>query len=204
MRDATTARGRAHPDSAVKRRLLTVDVDTTPLPRPLGESASPWGGMSGAAVVNAADSDAVLAKCILRTSAERGQRAAFQAIADGFTTWYHSTGGTGVHVSFATWTHGELTVTLRDVFGLRLHSGRLLAVLPYVGGHELRQTDADVMLRIIEQSIDQILPEAQPAVLDTRRSKKFTLHSRKNRKDLDDAIAGEVARYVTHWQAAAA
>src|SRR5262249_6499305 len=51
VRDTTTARGRAHPDSAVKRRLLTVDVDTTPLPRPLGESRSPWGGMSGAALL---------------------------------------------------------------------------------------------------------------------------------------------------------
>lgn len=154
--------------------------------------------------VNAADPEAVLAKCVQRASSERGQRAAFQAIADGFTTWYRATSGTGVRVPFTTWTHGELTVTLRDVFGLRLRSGRMMAVLPYVGSHQLQQADADVMLRIIEQSIDQLLPGTQPVVLDTRRGKKFTLHGRKNRRDLDDAITGEVARYVTHWQAAAA
>jgi hypothetical protein len=154
--------------------------------------------------VNAADPDAILAKCVQQASPDRGQRTAFQAIADGFTTWHRSTSSTGVRVPFATWTRGELTVTLRDVFGLRMSSSRMMVVLPYVGGHQLQQADADVILTIIEQSIDRLLPGAQPVVLDTRRSKKFTLHCRKNRRDLDDAITGEVARYVTHWQAAAA
>lgn len=52
VRDATTARGRAHLDSASKRGLLTIDVDTTPLPRQLQETLSPWGGMSGAALLS--------------------------------------------------------------------------------------------------------------------------------------------------------
>jgi len=40
-------------------------------------------------------------------------------------------------------------------------------------------------------------------VPDTRRGRKFTLHGRENRTDLDNAITGEVARYVSHWHAAA-
>jgi hypothetical protein len=122
---------------------------------------------------------------------------------------YRSTGGTGVRVRFATWTRGELTVALRDVFGLRLRSGRRLAVLPCLGSHELRQSDADVLLRIIEQSIDRLLPGSQPVVLDTRRGKKFTLHSRKNRRDLDDADGPESPQPSmleltrTPWQVAA-
>jgi len=67
--------------------------------------------------VNAADPDAILAKCVQQASPDRGQRTAFQAIADGFTTWHRSTSSTGVRVPFATWTRGELTVTLLSSAG---------------------------------------------------------------------------------------
>ncbi|MPZ81022.1 MAG: hypothetical protein GEV28_11725 [Actinophytocola sp.] len=96
----------------------------------------------------------------------------------------------------------ELTVTLRDMFGLRLRSGSTLAVLPYSAAtNSGRQTPMSCW--IIEQSIDRLIPGARPVVLDARRGKKFTLRSRKNRRNLDDAITGEVARYVSHRQAAA-
>lgn len=52
VRDLATARGRVHPDSASKKGLLTVDVDTSPLPRQLQKELSPWGGMSGAALLS--------------------------------------------------------------------------------------------------------------------------------------------------------
>jgi hypothetical protein len=148
--------------------------------------------------------DAILDACVRRARAEYGQQAAFEAITAGFRCWYTKINGTGVPLRSTTWSQGPLTITLRDLFGVRLKSGKTLAVLPYVGSQELSQAEANIVLRIMELSMDQIQPMARPVVLDTRRGKPFMLRSNTNRRDLDAAIVGEVARYIHHWRAAAA
>ncbi|ALG07446.1 hypothetical protein AOZ06_11405 [Kibdelosporangium phytohabitans] len=67
----------------------------------------------------------------------------------------------------------------------------------------MNQAAADLLLRILEREMERLLPGGTPVVLDVRRSKTYRLRRNTNRHELDALLAGEAAKYVAHWQAAA-
>lgn len=151
--------------------------------------------------VNATDPTAVLAAVTVKTT--KLMVPHYGAIASGFLGWLTKVKGTGIRTTDAAWTSDNLTVTLRHVIGLQLSKGQKLAVLAYVKEPVLTQDSADLLLRIMEVQMANLLPGAVPVVLDTRRAKLFKLRANANRSDLDALLAAEAAKYVTHWTTAA-
>jgi hypothetical protein len=130
----------------------------------------------------------------------------YRTAADGFLELVAKLPGrrpTGVKVRQPQWTEGGLTVSLRNLLGIRLSNGKLLLVAPYCKEPELNQESADILLYILESVVDQALPGATPVLWDVRRGKSFTLHARANRPELDVAVRGLVAKYLTEWGLAA-
>lgn len=150
--------------------------------------------------VNSTDPQAVLEASILKATSV--MQPHYEVISAGFTAWRAKTKGTGVRAKDAVWTSGDLTVSLRHLIGLRLPKGSEVVVLTYVKESALTQDMADLVLRIMEHAMPEVLPGATPVIVDTRRGKPFKLRANANRADLDGVLAAEAAKYVTHWLAA--
>ncbi len=151
--------------------------------------------------LSAVDGHATLDRAI--ADAIPTMKSHYEAVAVGFMAWCKKVKGTGIRAKDAVWTSGYLTVTLRHMIGLREADGSQFVVLTYVKDLELTQDMADLLLRILELKMPDILPGATPIVLDARRGKQFKLRKNANRNDLDAVLAAEAMKYVTHWMAAA-
>jgi hypothetical protein len=132
-----------------------------------------------------------------------GQLRAFEELAAGFLPWLRKARVTGVPVSSARWTKGDLTLKVRPHLGLRMADGSLAAALVYVKEAPLTREAATVGLRILQQTMEETLPGGQPIVLDARRGQAFRLGKRTNLAKLDALIAAESTGYVTHWRLSA-
>jgi hypothetical protein len=132
-----------------------------------------------------------------------GQLKAFEELADGFLPWLRKARVSGVPVSSARWTAGDLTLKVRPHLGLRMADGSLGAALVYLKEAPLSREAATVGLRILQQSMEETLPGGEPMVLDARRGRVFRLGKRTNLRKLDALIAAESAGYVTHWRLSA-
>jgi hypothetical protein len=151
--------------------------------------------------MNATDPDAVLQRCVSKAS--KIMEPHYEAIANGFSIWRSQVKDAGVSAKDASWSIGNLTVTFRYLIGLAPKKGPKVVVLTYTKEPVLTQDEAELVLRIMEHAMPQILPDAVPMVLDTRRARVFKLRANTNRPDLDAVLAAEAAKYVTHWDLAA-
>ncbi|MDA3630649.1 hypothetical protein OU415_34840 [Saccharopolyspora sp. WRP15-2] len=136
--------------------------------------------------------------------ADDKQYAHFVALEAGFVRWSRKVKATGIKVSEAVWTAGNLDVQLNNLIGLRYANDKTEVVLPYLKEPELSSEAANLMLRVLEREMPHLLSSAHPMVLDVRRGKPFRLRRNTNRNDLDALLAGEAAKYTTHWQSSAA
>lgn len=132
-----------------------------------------------------------------------GQLRAFEELRDGFLPWLLETRATGVPTGSARWHAGDLELRVRPHLGLRAPDGSRAAVLVYVKETPLTQESANVALRILQQTMDDVLPDATPLVLDARRGRAFRMSRRTNLAKLDALIAAEAAGYVVHWRMSA-
>ena len=92
---------------------------------------------------------------------------------------------------------------MRPHLGLIAPDGSRAAVMVYVKEPPLTQESANVALRILQQTMDDVLPGATPLVLDARRGQAFRMSRRTNLTKLDALIAAEAAGYVVHWRMSA-
>ncbi|MDX3656257.1 hypothetical protein PV646_02955 [Streptomyces sp. ID05-26A] len=157
--------------------------------------------------LNSPDPQATMQGAVAWADARQDWRGpVYRQAADGFLALVAKLPGrrpTGVKVQQPQWIEGGLTVTVRNLLGIRLSNGKLLLVAPYCKEPELDQESADILLYILESVVDQALPGATPVLWDLRRGKAFTLHARANRPELDVAVRGLVAKYLTEWDLAA-
>ncbi|MDQ0378186.1 hypothetical protein [Amycolatopsis thermophila] len=135
-------------------------------------------------------------------AADPARGRAYAEARDGFLRLLPR-GATGVPSKQPSWRDGELTVELRNMLGLRLRDGKLLYVAPYVKGPELTQDDADVLLYMMEETLEQALPGGTPVVWDVRRAKPFKLRQNTNRQSLGCHVRGQAAAYMVAWRMAA-
>ncbi len=63
-------------------------------------------------------------------------------------------------------------------------------------------SEAELQVRM-HQMLGVRLPEATPVVFDTRRGRRFKLHHRANRRQLDACARGMAVGYVRQWELAA-
>ncbi|OQO88985.1 hypothetical protein B1813_22805 [Saccharomonospora piscinae] len=153
--------------------------------------------------VSSPDPQAELEAVVSRTEAQPGWRGpVYRECAAGFLSLLPR-GATGVPVRQAAWIEDGLSVVLRGLVGLRLRLGELQLVLPYCKEPELGQEAANVVLHLMEQMRDDVLPGATPIVYDLRHKKSFKLHGRTNRTTLNVGLLGSVAQYQRQWFLAA-
>jgi hypothetical protein len=152
--------------------------------------------------VSSADPEGEMRAAVLSAN-RNGQLRAFEELADGFLPWLRKARVTGVPVSSARWSAGDLTLKVRPHLGLRMADGSLVAALVYVKEAPLTREAATVGLRILQQTMEETLPGGEPMVLDARRGKVFRLGKRTNIGKLDALIAAESAGYVMHWRLSA-
>ncbi|SDJ98452.1 hypothetical protein SAMN04487820_103283 [Actinopolyspora mzabensis] len=154
--------------------------------------------------VSSPDTGHVISEVV--TNANRYQLPHFRELEDGFRRWHQRSRPVGLPVDSYSWQWDELEVRISNqtVFGLRYPDGTAELVLPYFKEPELTSQDTAPVLRILERSRNEVLPGATPMVLDVRRGKPIRLRTNTNRNDLDIGIAGEVSKYLTHWQASEA
>ncbi|MEO6089912.1 MAG: hypothetical protein ABIQ18_43070 [Umezawaea sp.] len=152
--------------------------------------------------VSSADPEGEMRAAVLSAN-RNGQLRAFEELADGFLPWLRKARVTGVPVSAARWSAGDLTLKVRPHLGLRMADGSLGAALVYVKEAPLTREAATVGLRILQQTMEETLPGGEPMVLDARRGKVFRLGKRTNIGKLDALIAAESAGYVMHWRLSA-
>ncbi|SDY00588.1 hypothetical protein SAMN05216215_1018114 [Saccharopolyspora shandongensis] len=178
---------------------------------PDGQGSSFYGPLSAGLrrAVNSTDPEQVIAEVVKRSRPE--QRRHYEELQSGFGRWWSKTKASGVPVASTEWVRAELAVRVlgsrepgSGVLGLRYRDGKTEVVLPYLKEPELGRDAANLTLRILELHMNELLPGAIPVVLDLRRAAPLRLRSNTNRDDLDAVLAGEAAKYVTHWQAAAA
>jgi hypothetical protein len=132
-----------------------------------------------------------------------GQLRAFEELKAGFLPWLLETRATGVPTGSARWRAGDLELRVRPHLGLIAPDGSRAAVLVYVKEPPLTQESANVALRVLQQTMDDVLPGATPLVLDARRGQAFRMQRRTNLNKLDALIAAEAAGYVVHWRMSA-
>ena len=132
-----------------------------------------------------------------------GQARAFEEVREGFVPWLRSARATGVPTGAARWQAGDLTLRVRPHLGLIAPDGSRAAVTVYVKEAPLTQEAANVALRVMQQTMADVLPGAAPLVLDARRGRAFRMSRRTNLAKLDALIAAEAAGYVVHWRMSA-
>ncbi|ACU36336.1 hypothetical protein Amir_2396 [Actinosynnema mirum DSM 43827] len=109
------------------------------------------------------------------------------------------TGGTGVPTHQAEWVIDGLTLVAKDLLGIRTPQGGLLLVLPHMNKEELDREAADLLLGVLSEVVDLVLPGATPEVWDMRRGKRFRLRGNANRTTLRVALQGYIAKYQREW-----
>jgi hypothetical protein len=131
------------------------------------------------------------------------QASAYQEIVDGFLSWWRPEFH-GVPVGKkVTWVAASgLVVDFVHLIGVRA-GDRSAVVLPYVKGPKLDQSTADLMLALVHEKVGELLPDATPIALDTRRGKQFRLSPGADHTALMAYQQGQAAAYVAQWAAAA-
>lgn len=163
-----------------------------------------WPLLSGfRRAVSSPDPAAELARVAGQTGRTEDWRAAvYRQCAEGFLHLLPR-GATGVPAALVTWAESDLRVTLRHLIGLRLRGDEYLVVAPYCKEPPLTQETAEVLLHLMDELIDHILPGATPVVFDTRHARRFRMHRRTNRQQLDAYVKGLAAGYLRQWSLAA-
>jgi hypothetical protein len=132
-------------------------------------------------------------------------RSHYEEIAAGWERWLDRNRGTTlVPVTGTSWNRHGLTITVGRHLGLRSRDGRTTAALLYLKRQPLTPGGANVGLRILDQSMDRILPGAEAAVIDVRRAKVHRIRANQKLDSLDSWIESEAVGYLTHWNARSA
>ncbi|WP_157357227.1 hypothetical protein [Amycolatopsis nigrescens] len=86
-----------------------------------------------------------------------------------------------VRVTPSVWTEGGLAVKVHDLIGVRQRNGQVLLVLSYMKKPVLERDVANVLLCLLHDLVDEMLPGALPTALDAGRSEALTLPRNANK-----------------------
>ncbi len=102
---------------------------------------------------------------------------------------------------------GPLAVKINPHFGLRFADGRREAVRLHFDEDAPTTEAITATLHLMARHMDQILPNAEPVLVDLRRGVSHRMNSSVKPADIESWLAGEAAAFTTMWattQAAAA
>jgi hypothetical protein len=133
----------------------------------------------------------------------------YEAVSAGATTYLHSLGdpaGVGLaQTRDALATVGPLAVKINPHFGLRYDDdGRREAVRLHFDEEPPTPEVITATLHLMARHMDQILPNAEPVLVDLRRGVAHRLDPSTRAGDVESWLAGEAAAFTTMWTTAAA
>ncbi|GAA0423363.1 hypothetical protein FHR83_000176 [Actinoplanes campanulatus] len=101
-------------------------------------------------------------------------------------------------------TVGPLAVKINPHFGLRYADGRREAVRLHFDEEPPSAEAATAMLHLMARHMDQILPNAEPVLVDLRRGVAHRIDAAARPADVESWLAGEAAAFTAMWAATAA
>ncbi|MEV6343933.1 hypothetical protein [Actinoplanes sp. NPDC051851] len=99
---------------------------------------------------------------------------------------------------------GPLVVKINPHFGLRYEDGRREAVRLHFDEEPPCPEAATAMLHLMARHMDQILPNAEPVLVDVRRGVTLRADTAAKPGDVESWLAGEAAAFTAMWSATAA
>ncbi|WP_189078852.1 hypothetical protein [Mangrovihabitans endophyticus] len=133
----------------------------------------------------------------------------YQALSAGATTYLHSLGDPATGIDLAQTRDalalvGPLAVKINPHFGLRYDDGRRAAVRLHFDEEPPCAEAATAMMHLMDRHMDQILPGAEPVLVDVRRGAVRRLDPTARPGDVERWLTGEAAAFTAIWSAAAA
>jgi hypothetical protein len=99
---------------------------------------------------------------------------------------------------------GPLAVKINPHFGLRYADGRREAVRLHFDEDPPTPEAITATLHLMARHMDQILPNAEPVLVDVRRGAGHRIDPAANATDVESWLAGEAAAFTAIWTATAA
>jgi hypothetical protein len=135
-------------------------------------------------------------------------RPLYEAVSAGATTYLHSLGDPAA-VSLAQTRDalaavGPLAVKINPHFGLRYDDGRREAVRLHFDEEPPTPEAITATLHLMARHMDQILPNAEPVLVDLRRGATHRIDPAAKAGDVERWLAGEAAAFTAMWTATAA
>ena len=101
-------------------------------------------------------------------------------------------------------TVGPLAVKINPHFGLRFEDGHREAVRLHFDEEPPSPEATTAMLHLMARHMDQILPNAEPVLVDLRRGVTHRIDPAARPGDVESWLAGEAAAFTAMWSATAA
>jgi hypothetical protein len=99
---------------------------------------------------------------------------------------------------------GPLAVKINPHFGLRFDDGRREAVRLHFDEAPPTPEAVTATLHLMARHMDQILPNAEPVLVDLRRGQVHRMDPAAKPADIESWLAGEAAAFTAMWTATAA
>jgi len=99
---------------------------------------------------------------------------------------------------------GPLAVKINPHFGLRFDDGRREAVRLHFDDAPPTTEAVTATLHLMARHMDQILPNAEPVLVDLRRGQVHRMDTAAKPADVESWLAGEAAAFTAMWTATAA
>ncbi|WP_328478607.1 hypothetical protein OHA21_29540 [Actinoplanes sp. NBC_00393] len=100
-------------------------------------------------------------------------------------------------------TVGPLAVKINPHFGLRYEDGRREAVRLHFDEDPPSAEATTAMLHLMARHMDQILPNAEPVLVDLRRGVTHRIDPAARPADIESWLSGEAAAFTAMWAATA-
>ena len=135
-------------------------------------------------------------------------RPLYEAVTPGATDYLHSLGEPDTvalaQTRDAVAAVGPLAVKINPHFGLRYGDGRREAVRLHFDELPPTAESVTATLHLMARHMDQILPGAEPVLVDLRRGTSHRVEPGASRGDVERWLAGEAAAFSAMWASTAA
>jgi hypothetical protein len=132
----------------------------------------------------------------------------YESVSTGALTYLHSLGDPETvglaQTRDAVASVGPLAVKINPHFGLRYDDNRREAVRLHFDEEPPSAEALTAMLHLMARHMDQILPNAEPVLVDLRRGATHRLDPAARTGDVESWLAGEAAAFTAMWSSTAA
>lgn len=126
-----------------------------------------------------------------------GQERAYAEATAGLLSWWRRTRGAVVPAGSSALETGGLRIDATPHLAYRTRTGLEVALF-HLKEAELPRDTAVAAARLMQVCMPDLLPNATPVVVDTRRARTFRIPANTNLAKLDAWLASQALAYMTH------